>query len=438
MTDIVLVNPNAYGMSQLVSWNSPNLGIAYTASALENEGIDVKIIDSNYENFDDKKTCAILEKIDPQIVGIYSSSLQLREAVKIAKNVKKSLNAKTVIGGPHISSDPNFIKRFKCFDFGFVGESEVDFPKFTNRLLHGKKEKKLIFGEPQKNLDKIPFPSYHLLSFNKNYVITTKRKTSHVIISRGCPYNCAFCTVKKPPLRFRSPKNIIEEIKLLQDEYKINSILFECASFTLNRNQVLGICQELNKEKLDISWSCSTRCDLFDEGLAKNMKRAGCYNINFGVESGSYDTRKKIGKNFDDNVIKKVFEICRKHDILTGAFWLLGFPWETRQDIEKTIKFSIDLDANLSSYAPVILYPDTSLFKFMVKRKKIKSNAWDMFVQTGIAPLSVPDGFPREAVFQFVKEAYKKFYLRREKILFAIKKLNFDAQMLKRTFQIYS
>lgn len=436
MTDIVLVNPNDYGMRP-PQYYLPNLGIAYTASALENDGVDVKIIDSYYENLDVKKTCKMLERIDPQIVGIYSSSLQLREAVKIAKNVKKFLNAKTVIGGPHISSDPIFIKRFKCFDFGFIGESEVDFPKFVNALLHDRKQKKLTWGRPHKDLDKVHFPAYHLISLKKNYVLTTKRKISHVITSRGCPYNCAFCTVKKPPLRFRSPKNIIEEIKFLHDEYKIDSILFECASFTLNRKQVLGICEKLTKEKLDISWSCSTRCDLFDEGLAKSMKRAGCYNINFGVESGSYETRKKIGKNFDDDIIKKVFEICRKYDILTGAFWLIGFPWETRQDIEKTINFSIDLDADLSSYAPVILYPDTPLFKFMVKKNKIKSNAWDMFVQTGIAPLSVPDGFPREAVFQFVKEAYKKFYLRREKVLFAIKKLNFDTQMFKRISQSY-
>lgn len=427
MADVVLINPPSYAdVPQTMIL--PNLGLAYLASTLEKDGIDVKIIDAWYTNMSREEIIKELGRLDPKIVGFYSASEQLRETVFLANEIKRRLNSFTVLGGPHISSDPKFIYSYKNLDMGFVGEGEVTFPKVVKSILKNEKQKKIVYGKFPKDLDSLPFPAYDLISLNKNSLVTTRKKCSHVIISRGCPYNCIFCSIEGNPIRFRSADNITEEISLLVNEHGIESILFECTSFTLNKRQVLDLCKNLRREHIDISWSCATRCNLIDEEMIREMNRAGCYNINFGVESGSYQIRKMVGKDFTDSTIIKVFNLCRKYKISTGSYWMLGFPYETTQTIKKTIDFSIKLNSDFASYLPVFIYPGTKIFELAVKNDIIERDVWNRFIEGYPVPIYLPSNLTKKDILNFCKIAYRKFYLRPSKIP-VLKKINFFADI---------
>lgn len=414
MTDVVLVNPPC---SSVHPWMYlPNLGLAYLASSLQKEGIDVKVLDAWYSRINKEDTIKKLEELNPKIIGFYSTSDQLRESIFLADEIKKRLDSFTILGGPHVSADPQMVYSYKSIDMAFVGEGEITFPKIVKSILKNKKQKKIVYGDVPKNLDSLPFPAYDSISFEKNSLVTTYQKCSQVLISRGCPFNCIFCKVRGSPIRFRSVDKIIEEINLLKNDYGIKSILFECSSFTLNKKQVLDICRNLRKEGMDISWSCATRCEIIDEEMIREMKKSGCYNINFGIEAGSYQIRKLIGKDVSDSTIIKIHKLCKKYRIFTGTYWMLGLPYETIGDIKKSIDFSIKLNSDFASYAPVFIYPNTKIFELAVNNGIIKKDAWYRFIEGKPSPIYLPSNLTRYDISKLLGTAYRKFYFRPSKI----------------------
>jgi anaerobic magnesium-protoporphyrin IX monomethyl ester cyclase len=394
----------------------PPLGLAYLASSLEREGIDVKILDLTIFNLSENEIIKFLKREEPKIVGITATSAEARSAIKLAELIKQTINAVVVLGGIHVSSYPTFIDKWKIFDYGFVGEGEITFPIFAKKILSGGKwEKRLIIGRNVENLDSLPFPAYHLLQMRRYRIPLTSKRMTRILSSRGCPFNCVYCSLGKKVPRFRSPDNIVEEIKLVKEKYKVEWIQFSDDTFTLNKTHVANLCKRIIEEKIDIEWGCLTRCDLVDRHLLKLMYKAGCREIGFGIESGSEKIRINIKSPpiYDSQVIR-AFKLCKKNDIETMAFFLFGLPNETLEDMKKTIYFPIKINADYAFFGPTRLWPATPLFKIAVKEGLVESDVWDKYAEgkVEVLPTYIPKGFSLESLYHLVKKAFLLFYLR--------------------------
>ena len=410
-------------------------GVLHLASALEKEGIGVKILDMNVDFWSKEKTLKFLLKEDPKVVGIGAMSNQTRDAVNFASYFKENgLDSKIVLGGPHVTLCPDFVKKFKMFDYGFVGEGEITFPRMVKNIMKGNSpKKKIIRGKRPENLDKLPLPAYHLLDMKKYRLPHTSMRFCTAMTSRGCPYNCKFCNapmLSGQKVRFKSIDKVMEEIKILNEEFKVGNILFTDENFTFNERRVTEICQRIIKEKIDIKWLCETRVDLVNNKLLKLMHKAGCRTIGFGVESGSEKIRNKVkGTPPSDKVVERAFNLCDKIGIKSAAFLILGHPDDTREDIIKTLEYPLKLNADFIYPNPSFILPSTSTFKTAVRRGLIEKNEWDRYASGEIshAPIFKPNGMSVEEIMRMIIKLDAIFYLRPYTIARRLKKIkNFD------------
>jgi radical SAM superfamily enzyme YgiQ (UPF0313 family) len=204
-----------------------------------------------------------------------------------------------------------------------------------------------------------------------------------LITSRGCPYECRYCSAKSiwtRRVRNRSIRNIIEEIKEIVQKFKLDRLYFWDDSFTVDRKKIINLCCSIKKEFNGISWGCTSRTDLLDEELLMAMKDSGCTGIDVGIESGSERVLKQINKGIDLQNALKVVKLIRKHGINCGAFFMIGFPEENEEDILATKNFIKKLKASsicLSIFTP---YPGTGLYDKAKSLNIISGDfSWDKF-----------------------------------------------------------
>jgi radical SAM superfamily enzyme YgiQ (UPF0313 family) len=390
MCDVLLIHspgpPSAFFLP------IPPLGLGYISSVLEENGFDVKVIDLNVEHIKEDKFKKLVSSLNPKIVGISSTSLSIPFALQIAKIIKSEMDIPIVLGGAHARADPDFVFKFSnYFDYQIIGEGEITFLLLVKKLLNKKKiKKKVHIGIPVKNLDLIPFPSFHLFPMDK-YV----KSTAPMIISRGCPYACNFCTPHEKVVRFRSVKNVVDEIKLLNEKYDIHIIEFEDDNFTLNKTLVEKLCRKILKEKIEIEWSCQTRCDLINFSLLKLMKKAGCKFVYFGLESASEELQKTINKNLSLKTITSAINTSKKVGLKVGVSCLFGFPEEKEINIKQTLYYLHLLKPDFVFPSFLLPYPGTRIFESLVKKGKIEKDVWDKYAKR-IRPLPVlhSENFP--------------------------------------------
>jgi anaerobic magnesium-protoporphyrin IX monomethyl ester cyclase len=366
------------------------LGIMYLASFLEKKNHDVKIIDSLVmdeavlETIDNSRRRygaplkiikSEVEKFKPNIIGVSNLfSSQIIDAVETTKAMREIYpTIPLVIGGPHVTvKGKEFMKKNKHIDFALLGEAENS---FSDLLYHidGKKNitdidgiiyrkndniienKKLRFI---KNLDDLPFPAYHLVDMEKYLSLSEKgiysrsideERSISIITSRGCPYNCIFCSIHchmGKEWRPHSAQYVIDHIKHVVNKYKIKHIHFEDDNLTLDLKRCGKILDGIIENNLNIKWDTpnGVRADRFNEEIALKMKKSGCTKLTMGVESGDQSVLDNIiQKNLKLENAIKMARICKKFNIPLSAFYVIGFPGERKENIEKTIKFALML-----------------------------------------------------------------------------------------------
>ncbi|MEM3228522.1 MAG: radical SAM protein [Candidatus Micrarchaeaceae archaeon] len=419
--------PTISAIRDIIGTTGPPLGLAYLAAVARDKGHEVKIVDALADNltFDDvKKTISLYS---PDIVAITSTTSMIPDAYNIAKIAKEvSKNIITMIGGPHATFVPAMVLQ-ECNDMDFVikGEGELVFSNLLDALAKGKKleEVKGISyrhggmikdNMPEmliNNIDTLPMPALDLLPMDKYEVDGTQFGT--VMTSRGCPYNCIFCSSSLQfgkRWRGHSVDRVIEELKILREKYKKKEIEFLDDTFTLNMNRALELTKRINEEGLDISWSASARVNLFSDEIAASMKKAGAHTIYFGIESASQETLNFIGKGITPELAMRAVEKATNAGLHSLGSFIIGFPEETKDDVNKTLSFSKKIGVTFAQFTIATPYPGTRLWDYVIKNGLLLTKNWRMY--TTLSPVIRLKNFTSKEILKKLTYAYVSFYAR--------------------------
>ncbi|MDP2909510.1 MAG: radical SAM protein [bacterium] len=416
------------------------LNLGYLASYLRQKkpNFEIDILDCEALRLSYEQIKEYLAKFKPDIVAITMPTPAYAHVVRIADLVK-NLSDKiwVIVGGPHPTALPKETLAEKNINFAVIGEGEITFLELIETLerdknnftgikgLAYKDAKGNIFENERreliKDLDSLPFPAKDLLPLHAYYLPPTKRITggasTNMVTSGGCPFGCSFCLAKTiwgRQTRFRSIKNVVDEIEEDVKKYNIVDFTFHDEFFTVNRPRVLEFCEEIKKRKLNIKWLCQARCGSVDEQMLKAMKEAGCERIGFGFESGDENVLKLMQKNNILSNARESAKLCKKADIKVVGAFILGYPGETRESAKRTIKFAKEIDPDTAAFFIAIPYPGTELFRLALEKRYIKSPIdWKTFapLSNEKPPMDIPN-MTKEELLTLKRKAYRSFYLR--------------------------
>ncbi len=405
MSNILLVRPDfGKGMDFIYRQPNPPIGLGYLASSLSQRGFRVDIIDLTVKKITPDALVALIKKKQPLFIGLTSLTAYYIAMKQLALFLKAEVpSVPIVIGGVHPSSLPELAMEECMADFVVIGEGETTITELARHLESGQGDPSAIDGiayrkgetiiltkkrELVRDLDSIPMPAWNKINPNKypknphGYVMKHS-KVAPVLSTRGCPFSCTYCAscqFWKQTIRFRSPKNVVDEIQYLHDEFGIREIHFWDDNITMKRAHITGICREILKRGLqNMAFSApnGVRVDTLDEPLLRLMKKAGFYELTFAVESGSRKILKEMDKTINLKTIIKNTVIARKLGILMNSYFMLGFPGETEATIEKTIRFAKSIPVHYRTFFILTPLPGSKIFSSWFKSVELKDFDWD-------------------------------------------------------------
>ena len=392
---VYLINPD------YMVYPDPPLALCYLASYARkyNPHITIQILDQLPED-------KILEKIkkdNPDIIGLSSASQNYYKVKKIAEQIKSISNSILIIGGIHVTNLPNSFDN-SPFDLGIIGEGEKTFSLFLRdfdehkkiNIKSLKKIKGLLLRDNNKvintgfpdlieNLDDIPIPARDLLKMEYYTLPSLSGNPEHIgimLTSRGCPYNCKFCsstTFWKRKIRFFSAQRVADEIEILHKKYGYNWIEIYDDLFTSNKQRLKEIIQFLREKKIlgKVNFTVMGRANCFDEELAVLLKELNVKNIYFGIESGSPRIVEYLKDKItlDDDI--RAIEISRKYGLNPGGLFMIGVPGEKEEDMEATYQFILKYLPDNYSLGQMSAFPNTPIWDCTVKKNLIKKDMYE-------------------------------------------------------------
>jgi radical SAM superfamily enzyme YgiQ (UPF0313 family) len=427
---ICLINP----ADRTESYSSMPLGLAYISSGLKKNGFDVKGVDFCVTDKPLEEIVSEIADYKPDLVGISVTTPYYKSALAIAGLIKSIHNTPVVFGGIHPSLLPGECIKNKSVDFVITGEGENSFTalalfllKKRGRLeeikgLYYKKNGKVFStGEPEltENLDDLPFPDMDIFAFKKY-----KQPLGHtdsfmtLMTSRGCPFNCTYCVNSTNALfgrryRYHSVERVMSEIEHVLKKYRVKEIIFYDDNFSFNRERLIRICDEIIRRGLKFKWKCSSRVESLDHELLKKMRSAGCYLIAFGVESGSPEIIRSLRRNPDLKQIEGMFRLCRKAGIKTLAYFIIGFPEDSRETIKQTVDFAIRLNPAYVQFALMNPYPGTKIYEeYRDKKLFADDSGYYCYVGENANTPVRTVYMTREELLSEYKSAIRRFYFR--------------------------
>ena len=393
--NIVLINPKIkYNTTPL-----PPLGIAYLAAVLKENGYsNIKIIDAACENLENNKVIEKLECYKPDIVGISVMSNVKTNSLQLSMLIKKKFpDVMIAWGGAHATALPENCLSNTYVDIVFRNEAEYSFLEFV-RLYETKKDFRNLPGisfrynggivHNQKvsrirDLDALPLPARELLPMEKYGSPSwfgSSVKSTMIFSSRGCPYECTYCANKVSwgDMKFmrRSAEKVVDEMEMLKESYGINGFQFSDECLTSSKSHVQNFCNEILKRNLNISWVCSSFAKNITSEIVKLLKKSGCEFINFGIESGSSNVRKRMKKFLTNDDIFNAVRLSKEAGLRVGCCFLLGCPDETVEEAKETINMAKRLPLDEVAFNIVVPFPGTEMFKKYVEPKNLDLN-WD-------------------------------------------------------------
>ena len=445
----------SYGRLSGAAGELPMLGLAFIAGALRDQGHHVKVID--YEVDDRPMRCVSddVRAFEPDVVGMTAYITNMKRCAAVAAIVKQVRpQAKIILGGPQVSIFPEEGFASPHVDIVVLSEGEVVIRNVMNALdggslsdvkgIHFRTEDGRIVRNVREgllvNLDILPKPALDLFPMEKYFppVHIQGRKVAHLLTSRGCPFKCTFCETKLTfgrSFRYHSTERIIEDLRDLIDA-GYDSFQFYDDIFTANKKRVFELCDAIVDTGWKIKWMCFTRTNTVDDALLAAMKKAGCYLITYGGESGDDDLLALIKKDLTVAKNLEGFQLTKKHDILTLSTFMLGLPTETPAQTQKTIDFALDSGLDYAVFPITEPYPGTELW--------VDAQRYGTFDESGKhknallsenAAVWVPNGRTRRELEDAAAQAMRRFYLRPRQIWLGL--LNFFHCPIRRALRYF-
>ncbi len=356
---------------------SPPIGLGYLATALRRAGHEASVLDCTKSELTLEGFRQFLKTDSAyDICGFQTYSCEVDQVNRCLQIVRETIpHAVRIIGGAHPSGSPDCLDAIPEADFAFLGEGETSLAQFCNALSssttpiwqsvpgllwreNGTIRNTARYAEP--NLDNLGFPAWDLIDPSTYPAaphggFARRFPAAPLIISRGCPYSCTFCGTKNVTgmkMRYRSPQHVIEEIRMLQRDYGVREIHVEDDNFSAVRREVKKFCEAMIQEGVDIPWYCTSglRLDLIDAEIAGLMRKAGCYTATIAIESASQRTLNHMKKNLNLARVPEHIRILREAGFDLNALFILGYPTETREDIEETIRYAMKLDVQRAQF----------------------------------------------------------------------------------------
>lgn len=418
MTRVLLIDPGKVGESWYEERQCPSLGPAYIGTYLKANGIDIRIIDMSAYKISSQQLPQHIDEFHPDIVGFSSASFNILDAYEAAEVIKKTNKSIfTVLGGAHASAMPEHcLKECPSLDAIVIGEGEMAMQKLCKNPEPG------IHREPFITiLDDLPFPEWSLYDYSKYikaYSLSYQKEETifPIVTARGCPYTCKFCyPLHGKRTRYRSPQNVFEEIERNYHLYGARFFYIVDSSFTLSRRRVQELCKLLIDSDVRISFKCQSRIDLVDKETLDLLKKAGCELIFFGIESGVEEILDRCMKGTSLDKIRSTVQLARKAGVHVRGSFIIGLEGDTRETIDKTIKFARELkDYGLeqAQFHCLDLYPKTEFWNMVERgegtlRRPYDKHNWTVFSRQ--KPSIIPDGLSLEEMEQLREYAQAYF-----------------------------
>lgn len=351
-------------------------GLCYLSAVLKKKGYEVNLIDlRTLSGWPEFKRIIIERK--PKIVGITMMSVDYNPAIKSAKLIKRINPSTTIIvGGPHPTLAPGELLRRKEIDYIFQGEGELTFPNILEKIRKNEKIERVIRGE-KPDLDKLPFVDRKLfISQEKPINKELPEPFMTIIAGRGCVYNCSFCKPAEDaifgrPVRRRSVKNIIRELKFLKKKFDFQSLMIHDDCLLEDPQWVEEFCHAYKKNKFNKPFVCQSRADLIcrNEKLVKKMKKTGLFMFLIGFESGNQRVLNFVRKGTTVEQNYCAAKICQKYGIKIWANYMVGLPTETKEEVMDTVRMIRKIKPNHYSPAYFTPHPGSDLYDYCQQHK---------------------------------------------------------------------
>ena len=408
----------------------PPLGLLSIAAVLEKNSIQVGVIDCYATPETAEEVVDKLLHHKPDIVAFSCTTSSFLEGYRVAELLKKRRpETITVVGGAHACTiGASLLDSYPAVDYLVIGEGEMTMLELalntSGRVedisgIAYRRDGIGTLSAPREliaNLDELPFPAYHLLpGFPGRYTLPLfsfpTTPNSSIISSRGCPYACSYCdrSVFSRGFRFNSPEYIVEHVAMLNRVYGIRHVFFYDDLFTFDRNRVARFCELKKLRSLDVTYNCIARLEHVDEELLALLKRSGCWQVNFGIESGDPVVLKKHRTFFGLDDVGRKLRMVRDAGMRVKGLFMIGLPGEDEAAIRRTIDYALTLpleEINVTKFTP---FPGAPVYKTIRDQGDFEEN-WPLMNCMNF--VFVPHGMTKDQLENLYNEFISRFYRR--------------------------
>lgn len=435
MVKVLLINPSeslaVYNVSKIKMALSeiPLLSLAVLGGSLLRNNIETEILDLSVSEKPNDDLINKFNEFKPDIVGITFTTPLFSEAKRIAKKLKE-LNPKVILvcGGVHTSSMPADTLKESLFDIGVVGEGDDTIVEIAQNkpweIIKGivyRKGNEIMVNQPRdliQSLDSLAMPAWNLYEIHKYHsskLTSRKNPVGAIETSRGCVFGCIYCnkSIFGRRFRFKSPERVLAEIEYMLNK-GFNEIHVWDDNFVTNLDRAKKVCKMIIEKKLKFSWclACGVRVDCVDKEFLELAKKAGCYAVYFGVETGDAEIMKRIDKGITLDKARIAFKLAKESDLETVGFFMIGLPGETIESMEKTINFATELDPDYAKVTITVPYPSTKLYSYLEEKGLIKNRDWDKYNFHTPSKVYDHETLDWETLNRYYDLFYKRFYFR--------------------------
>ena len=417
----------------------PPVGLGFLANYVRNRGFHVSILDCIKSCRDMEDFICAVENEKPDVVGFTLFTIAVPYVQKMTEALRRRFqNMVIVLGGPHVSSLPERVmNQFPAVNFAVRGEGEIPFLNLLENLRDGKHDLKSIPGLIFRlngankinnpiflvNIEEYGYPAWDLIRPQDYFgYMNVGPYSVPVFFSRGCPYPCTFCAAKVTSgqrLRKRTLDHIFEELHLLISEYRIKRFIIEDEGFGTSKNFIMEFCNRVLSEKLNATFSMGVgmRLDIIDEELLRKMKASRFDGlIALGIESGSDRILALMKKKTSKELIYKKVQLMDRCGFQPTAYMIIGYPGETREEMEMTIQMALELPFREASFTPFQPLPATEATNMLLESGELPKD-YDFLAEKQNSITYAPKGMTLEEIGKIRKNAVLRFYLRPKVIL---------------------